>query len=63
MKNTKSGFNKALGRYELPFQIFCSHCKKHICDSEFEMEPKLCMSCSGQYDRILNHFGVKPKKV
>jgi hypothetical protein len=59
MKNTKRGFNKNLNRNELPFLIYCSYCKKHICDSVFEMEPKLCMTCSGQYEKILTYYGVK----
>lgn len=62
MKNPKSGFNQKLNRYELPFMIYCSYCKKHICDSQWEMEPKLCVRCSGQYDKILLQAGVQPKK-
>lgn len=32
-------------------------------DSEWEMEPKLCMMCSGQYDAILKKAGVIKKKA
>lgn len=56
------GFNKHLNRRELDFRIYCSHCKKHICDSEWEMENKLCLVCSGQYNKILLHYGLKSKK-
>lgn len=63
MKNTKSGFRKSLGRYELPFIIYCSNCKKHICDSEWEMEPKLCLTCSGDKEIILRRAGVKTTLV
>ena len=62
MRNTKSGFNKTLGRNELPFVIYCSNCKKHICDSGWEMENKLCLVCSGQYEIILRKAGVNIKK-
>lgn len=61
MRNTKGGYNKVLGRNELQFSIYCSNCKKHICDSEWEMEPKLCLVCSGQYEIILRRAGVKTK--
>lgn len=57
----KGRFNQVLNRYELPYIIYCSHCKKHICDADFEMEPKLCLRCSGLYDRILARSGVKNK--
>lgn len=32
-----------------------------MCDSEWEIEPKLCMVCSGQYDMILLKAGVNKK--
>lgn len=54
-------FNKNLGRNELGFKIYCSNCKKHICDSDFELEPKLCLVCSGQHDMILRKAGVIKK--
>jgi rRNA maturation endonuclease Nob1 len=59
MVNPNKGFNKVLGRKELPFKIYCTQCKKHLYDSEWEMEGKLCMVCSGQYDMILLKAGVK----
>lgn len=58
----RGSFNKNLNRKELGFKIFCSNCKKHICDSEWEMESKLCLVCSGQYDLILLRAGVKKIK-
>jgi len=61
MINPNKGFNKVLNRKELPFKIYCANCKKHICDSEWEMAGKLCMVCSGQYDAILLKAGVKKK--
>lgn len=63
MVNTKKGFNKILGRYELPFVINCSNCKKHICDSDFEMDPKLCIRCTGEYKRTLTRIGVPQKEI
>lgn len=61
MINPNKGLNKNINRYELPFNIYCSNCKKHICDSEWEMEQKLCMICSGQYDAILLRAGINKK--
>lgn len=59
MKNpARKKFNAILKRYELPYTIFCAQCKKHICDSDFEMDPKLCLACTGEYDRILKRSGI-----
>lgn len=51
-------FNKALGRTELSYKIYCGNCKKHMYDSDFEMEPKLCLVCSGDYARLLTRAGI-----
>jgi|VirMetMinimDraft_7_1064189.scaffolds.fasta_scaffold04345_7 hypothetical protein len=61
MVNPNKGFNKILNRNELRFKIYCAECKKHICDSDFEIEQKLCLVCSGQYDMILKKAGVIKK--
>lgn len=55
------GINKVTGRKELKFSIHCAKCNKHMADSEWEMENKLCHVCSGWYDRMLLHYGLKPK--
>ena len=56
-------FNSILGRYELNYSIFCENCKKHICDSDFEITDKLCMKCSGEYDRLLSRSGVSDAEI
>lgn len=63
LNSSRQKFNKTLGRQELNYSIFCYNCKKHICDSDFEMDPKLCIRCSGEYERILNRFGVPQKDI
>lgn len=47
--------------YHLIFIV--TNCNKHICDSEWEMENKLCLVCSGLYDKILLQAGLKPKNI
>jgi len=60
MLNPNRGkLNKTTNRKELPYKIYCCSCNKHICDSEWEMENKKCLVCSGVYAKILKAAGVK----